>query len=145
MSSHMSHAAAPGLLTHGHPGNPWSSTRFIYVLSPDRFVPEHPNSSGKGEEKVVFPGTDRNGGRTPQAGTVSTEFLITRQQGHTGPVSGPWEGAGRREARAGFVLMVMQRSLPDVLCKGTPHSWGQDLQEHPLLCAFFYPSKRLPR
>lgn len=73
---HESRSSA-GLLTHGHPGNPWSSTRFIYALSPDRFVPEHPNSSGKGEEKVVFPGTNRNGDRTPQAGTVSPAVLLS--------------------------------------------------------------------
>lgn len=33
-------------------------------------MPEHPNSSGKGDEKVVLTASNRNGARAPQVETV---------------------------------------------------------------------------
>lgn len=73
----MSHTPAPGLLTHGHPINPWSRAKLIYALSPSWFMPEHPNSSEKGDEKVVLTGGNRNEAGTPQVETVSPAMLLS--------------------------------------------------------------------
>lgn len=44
-------------------------------------MPEHPNSPGKGDGKLVLTGSDRNKARTPQADTVSPAVLLSSLSG----------------------------------------------------------------
>lgn len=91
----------------------------------------------------MLTGSKINKVKTPQVETALPAMLPSPAQAavhhHVGPVAGPWKWARRKETGAGFVLMVMLGPLPGLLWKGVPqrYRWRRDLQEHPLLRAFF--------
>lgn len=89
--------------------------------------------------------------KSPQVETVLSAMLlspahVTAVPHHVGSIAGPWKWASKKEAGAGFVLMVMLGSLPGLLCKGAPPvlqlgtgPWGASPSSR-----FFFPSNQLP-
>lgn len=68
---------------------------------------------------------ERNEVKTLQVETVLPAVLLSPShvatvQHHLGPVAGTWKWARKKEAEAGFALMVTLGSLPGLLCKGAP-------------------------
>lgn len=98
----MSHASAPASLVHGHPINLRSSAKFVYASSPNRFMPEHPNSSEQGGGKAVLTGSNRNKVRTGQVETVLPAVLLSPDHTAAGlcrtclwATEGSWKEGGR--------------------------------------------------
>lgn len=121
---------------------------------------EHPASSRlstqtvlhqKGDENFLLTGSKINKVKTPWVETVLPATLLSPAhtaavQHHVGPVAEPWKGGRKKEAGAGFVLMVTLGSLPGLLCKGAPAAQQLEMRcmgASPSSCLSF-PSKQLP-